>query len=127
MKGAFWKSLYALVWGAGICVLCYFGWFRNIEWASNIAQFVLWIGALLSCLVASIYLILAVANEEGVRKTAKPVPWPSKWVTRPFAVTEIGLCVASGHWVLGIFVMTGCILIAWQREVSLEMLKPANS
>ncbi len=126
MKNSFWKSVYAFVWGCGIVALCYFGWFRGIEWASNIAQFVLWITALLSIFIGCIYLLAVGVDEDTIRKTAKPVPLPSRWVTHPFSVLEVGLCVASGHWVLGLFVLADIFAIACVRNVSVELLKPKS-
>lgn len=111
----------------GTSAIAYFGWFQGVEWAGNVALFLLWIASLVVSCVGIVYLVVMsidekVARENVLKKPAEPISY--RWVSRPLCLLQVGLCVASGHWVLGIFVMTAAFLLYAVHCVDAEFRKP---
>lgn len=120
-------TLRTVLLNGGTSAIAYFGWFQGIEWASNVALFLLWAVSLLVSCVGIVYLVVMSIDEEVARKNVlkKPAePIAYRWVSRPLCVLQVSLCAASGHWVLAIFVTLGAFLLYAIQCVDAEYRKP---
>lgn len=119
--------VYVLASGC-VSALAYLGWFQRIEWAGNLASFVLWVISLLGSVVGTL-IVLGVAmydNNKQKREWAlTPIsfPAPYRWVLRPLGLLQIGICVASGHWMLGFFLVWATFIIWVTCELRKEYAK----
>lgn len=126
MKKA-WNTVKAVTLSSLIALAAWFGWFCDVEWAGNIASFLLWMISLFSIAIFGILAIYIGAYEDKMRVIAAQEPdiaLPYRWAIWPLSLVQLGLCVASGHIVLGLAFLLAWVLGACYVSALKELRKP---